>query len=335
MTALPAGIDRIPLPMAMPVGQVNAYLLKGEVPALVDPGPATPEALAALQAALHRAGMRLKEIRRVIVTHPHADHFGLARTVAAESGARIVAHRRAVEVLAAPVASHWRTARFLRAWGERHGVPPEVLAHLTASYMQWAEGLGPLAAVDEVVEDGEWIRAGDALWRVLYTPGHSSGHICLFREADGTLISGDHLMPDTPASPLLEPAGGLSHERVRTGTDYVASLSRLVLLKIRTVLPGHGDCLSGSIRAFVMGRIAAFREEAEALYHRLQEAPRTLWELCRLRYPRVHPDRLIFAISNVAGHLDLLAGLGRVAAVAGGDGQVRWVALEPAALAGD
>lgn len=332
MTALPEGIYQIPLPTPLPVGQVNAYLLTGDVPTLVDPGPSTPEGLTALRAGLQQLGFRLQDIWQVLITHPHVDHFGLAGAVAAESGARILAHREAVGVLADPVGSIRHTVRFLRTWGQQQGIPADVLGYIAWGQMKWAAGLGESVAVHEPVEDGETVMAGRDFWRVLYTPGHSSGHICLLRETDGTLIAGDHLLPGAVSSPVLEASGDL--RRIRSGTEYLSSLTRLALIDIGTVLPGHGACFTDVSRPFILDRVESIRAKAEAAYDQLSDGPRTLWELCQLLYPRVVPDKLIFALSNVAGYLDLLAVNGRIAPMTDRHGLLRAVALEPLAMAG-
>lgn len=328
MVPLPEGVVRIPLPTPLPVGEVNAYLLMGQVPTLVDPGPCTSEALTVLQEGLRQVGIQMGDLWQIIITHPHVDHLGLASAVAAKSGARILAHRQAVNLLADPVGSVHHTVRFLRNWGERQGIPSDSLSQLAWGYIRWA-GLAEPAEVHEVLEDGETVMAGNDFWRVLYTPGHSSGHICLYREMDGTLISGDHLLPKTVSSTLIEPAGGSLSERIRSGPDYLAALSQLALLQIGTVLPGHGEHFQGATPEFLVSRIEAVRNRAEQAYRLLTEEPSTLWQLCRAIFPQVGPDLMIFALSNTAGYLDLLSAYGRIAEV-NHDKLTRFVALEAA-----
>ena len=85
-------IIAIELPTPYPVGPVNAYLLPGPPITLVDCGPKSSEAQAALEAGLRTAGVGFADIRRLIITHGHIDHFGLAATVAAAGGAEVCAH---------------------------------------------------------------------------------------------------------------------------------------------------------------------------------------------------------------------------------------------------
>jgi len=85
-------IHPISIPTPFPVGPVNAYLLPEEPVTLVDTGPKTAAARAALEQGLAAAGVPLRAVRRIILTHGHTDHFGLAATLVAETGATVYAH---------------------------------------------------------------------------------------------------------------------------------------------------------------------------------------------------------------------------------------------------
>ena len=83
------------IPTPFPVGPVNVYVARdpeGDGLTLVDCGPRTPEARAALDAGLAALGHSVHDVRRIVVTHAHADHYGLAANIAAESGAQVLTH---------------------------------------------------------------------------------------------------------------------------------------------------------------------------------------------------------------------------------------------------
>jgi glyoxylase-like metal-dependent hydrolase (beta-lactamase superfamily II) len=89
------GVLRLELPIRMPgLGHVNCYALLDERgAALVDPGFPGPTNWRALEARLRRAGLRVRDVHTVIVTHSHPDHFGGATRLVREAGARVVGHR--------------------------------------------------------------------------------------------------------------------------------------------------------------------------------------------------------------------------------------------------
>ena len=86
-------LHTITIPTPFPVGPVNVYLLFGPASTRVGAGPNSDEALAALRAGLAAYGYALADVRHLVITHAHPDHYGLADRVVAESGARVYSHR--------------------------------------------------------------------------------------------------------------------------------------------------------------------------------------------------------------------------------------------------
>src|SRR6185312_16478414 len=116
----------IPLPLAH-IGSVNAWLLRGDPLTLIDTGPRSDEALAALEAGLRREGLRVENIELVIPTHHHLDHTGLLATIVARSGARVAALDRAAEYGAHYVERSDADRSFSRELMRHHGVPESVI----------------------------------------------------------------------------------------------------------------------------------------------------------------------------------------------------------------
>ncbi|MDR7471279.1 MAG: MBL fold metallo-hydrolase [Armatimonadota bacterium] len=291
-------LHRIELPTPFPVGPVNAYLLAGEPLTLVDAGPRTPQAQAALEAGVARAGHRLEEIRRVVLTHGHTDHAGNAAWVAQRSGAAVYAHPAD-----RPKVSGQRWAlEHLRAFVVQAGLPPSALE-------AFAERLGALRQYHEPVpelqplDDGQSLALDGERLRVLHTPGHSHGHVCLYHE-DGVLIAGDLLLADISPNPVVE--FGPDGRRLPTLPLYLQSLRRVLLLNCDVAHPGHGPALDNP-NARIRELIAHHDQRKERVAALLRGGARTLAELCRELYPDVDEASLILALSEVVGHLDLLA----------------------------
>jgi glyoxylase-like metal-dependent hydrolase (beta-lactamase superfamily II) len=87
----PSGVATIALPTPWPVGAVNAYLIEDEPLTLVDTGPLWSGSLVALRDGLAARGYALGDLERVILTHQHLDHWGLAQAVVERSGADLYA----------------------------------------------------------------------------------------------------------------------------------------------------------------------------------------------------------------------------------------------------
>ncbi len=99
------GLSGIPLPIRFQDGPVNAYLAEGDPLTLIDCGTRTDATYEALVKALSDKGYRLSDIQRLVITHHHTDHLGLAERIVAESGAEVWAHPLTVRWLATPDAA--------------------------------------------------------------------------------------------------------------------------------------------------------------------------------------------------------------------------------------
>ncbi len=166
-----------------------------------------------------------------------------------------------------------------------------VLAH-----PRTAELLSGSLVVDDTLEEGDVLETGQQVWQVLHTPGHATGHICLFHEATGEGIVGDMLAGE--GTIVLDPPEGNLE-------DYIASLERLMGLNARRLYPAHGPALEdpqGILAHYIQHRHARTRQVADAgramehfrpedLVPKIYaEIPKTFWPiaarqvLCHLQY---------------------------------------------------
>lgn len=228
------GVYRVPLPLPNDgLRAVNVYVLEtGDGLALIDGGWSIPESLKALESALTALGHDLDEIRHVLVTHIHRDHYTQAVELRRRIGARVylgIGERRGLELLNA----------------QRSGEPRAALSVLR---LNGAPDLADrIARVDHGDFDAQqweppdrWLRAetvnlGEMQLRVIPTPGHTRGHVVFLDEARGDLFSGDHVLPHITPSigfELADPGLPLA--------DYLASLRLMAELADARLLPAHG-----------------------------------------------------------------------------------------------
>ena len=297
-------VRRIELPTPFPVGPVNAYLLLGTPLTLVDTGPKTEIAQAALEAGLEHAGHRVEDIRRVVLTHGHSDHFGNTQWVVARSGAQIFAHPSDRPKFAGErwVIDHLRT-HFLAA-----GLPQSFLRTFTER-MRAMRHLFDVVPAYQLLNDGDGLDLDGGRLRVLHCPGHSLGHICLYHD-DGILLAGDLLLAEISPNPIVE--FDERGARIPTLPQYLHSLRRVLLLNCDVAHPGHGGpILNPSAR--IRELIAHHEQRKEAIHGRLDRRGKTLLQLCRELYQNLDELNLMLALSEVIGHLDLLVEEKRVA----------------------
>lgn len=291
-------VHRIELPTPFPVGSVNAYLLAGDPLTLIDAGPKAPEAQRALGAGIASAGFRIEDIRRILLTHGHVDHSGNAAWLAQRSGAVVYLHAADRGKVGGRrwVPSHVKTF-FTQA-----GVPEGFFKSFTDQMQLVDQYLDPLPRPSPL-DDGEYLPLGGERLRALHTPGHSAGHVCFYHE-EGVLIAGDLLLETVSPNPIVEFVS--DGKRTPTLPQYLQSLRRILLLNCETAYPGHGDRMDNpSARAREL--IAHHEQRKETIASLIRRTPKTLAMIAEELYPHVGDIDRMLALSEVIGHLDLLA----------------------------
>jgi glyoxylase-like metal-dependent hydrolase (beta-lactamase superfamily II) len=239
------GVIRIHAPLPLPdPDHINCYLLEVDGDqVLVDTGMRGSEG--AIDDALARFGVR---VDRVLLTHGHPDHWGLAR-------------RYADTALAHPdIRAQMVYAEDRRSPVGVLGVPPGTDVEGEAiEYLIGYTALTCGAPHITPILDGD--RIGD--WEVLVTPGHAPGHVCLYRRSDRVLIAGDHLLPE------VTPNIHLTTEMPDAVADYLGALRRVASLDVRLVLPSHGEPFTD-----------AAARAAELIYHHERRLARLEELLC-------------------------------------------------------
>jgi glyoxylase-like metal-dependent hydrolase (beta-lactamase superfamily II) len=235
----------MPLPF-QGLDRVNAYALSDEEGGitLVDCGIFDREsATEPLEDALKLSGRALADIRRLVITHPHPDHYGLADLIVEKTGCELWMHSQARADLTDYGDPRAAADRISAAFG-RHGVPDSELGEMRA-YEDWRPFISGVVEASHWLEGEETFVAGARRWQVVHTPGHDDAHICLWSQSDGALISGDTLL--SSITPHVDHRGELGPDPLG---DFLDSLNRLEELSPALVLPGHGRPFdSGAERA--------------------------------------------------------------------------------------
>lgn len=255
ITEVAPGVLRMMLPLSLPgLRHVNCYALEDENGfALVDPGLPGAESWAALMARLDSAGIPLRRIHTVVVTHSHFDHFGGSDQLREEAGSDILTHESFktlvtdtgddldLEFLEADedeVIELWKR-RFESfgptPWGTPREPPPD---EAIRRWLVTGDGgprrfRGPSPTIR--VADSEMVRLGRRDWFAVHTPGHTIDHLCLWDPEGGVLLSGDHVLP------TITPHIAGSTELADPLASFFSSLERVGKFEGLTVaLPAHG-----------------------------------------------------------------------------------------------
>lgn len=306
------------------LGHVNMYGLVDERGvAIVDPGLPGPKSYKVVEQRLKAAGIPLKRIHSVIVTHSHPDHYGGAGRLAREANAELVAHAgfqtfflgahrcldpthghdeggsEECEELESAEAPWSRPT----PWGTDFNRPPMGRRLSMTMFRRVMRKRFAPPSPTKRLRGGDLIRlAGRDLFAV-YTPGHTTDHLCLHDPEEGLLFSGDHILPT-----ITPHISGLGQDPDPLKT-FFASLDRCADLdNVTNVLPAHGHPFDD-----VVGRVKAIKQHHDERIGQLRDASAELgWssvvELSKQIFqPRVWGS---MAESETYAHLEHLVSLG-------------------------
>jgi len=307
-SAVPPYLHTLSIPTPFPIGPVNVYLAEGEPLTLVDAGPCYDPARESLTKALAERGYRVADLRRIILTHAHADHCGMAAELARVSGAEVLTHAANI-----PWLDKRADTRRLAFYGEVMcwaGVPAKTLVGLS-KMRRGVERYSESVAPDRALADGDVLQLGGEDWRVLHTPGHAGGLICLYQPQRRLLISSDHLLRDISSNPVVEPPAPGETERPRCLVEYMAQLRRVAELDVALALPGHGPSITDH-RALIRERLDFHTERACHIFEAIGDAALTVHEIASVLFSDLDFINYFLALSEVIGHLQWLEVEGRV-----------------------
>ncbi|HTV98942.1 MAG TPA: MBL fold metallo-hydrolase [Streptosporangiaceae bacterium] len=216
-----------------PLRYTLSYLLLADSGVVVvDPGWESDTGWSDLQRGLAAARVSADRITGIVVTHVHLDHHGLSRRLSEASGAWIAMHAEEVHALPARIGETVGPDGG-RAWLARCGAPEEMMAEFNADLADTL-GIFRLADPDVLLQDGETLDFPGRRIRVVWTPGHTPGHICLHDAEYDLLLTGDHLLPRISPNIGIFP-GGLKSPL----TSYLDSLRAMPEFDAAEALPAH------------------------------------------------------------------------------------------------
>ena len=304
-------IIRLSIPTPFYVGDVNVYLIKEDPLTLIDVGPKTKEAAAALREKLSYHGVKFSDIRRIVLTHAHEDHCGLAKSIRDEAkDAEILIHDWETGHLFGRLAHDEHRELMLRS-----GVPEAVFKEMQALYAQ-------VSLLTDSLEDGGFSPLHDEMelefatgsLKVLHTPGHTPGSCSFAREANRTLICGDCVLKRITPNPILSPDPVDPTKRFRSLAEYLVSLAKLRSYSPTLAYGGHGEPVTDFDEIFHR-YVRAIDERQKRIVSLVGGDGTTAFDAAKRLFPDSfdHDVHRFLAISEAIAHLDYAESEGKIA----------------------
>jgi glyoxylase-like metal-dependent hydrolase (beta-lactamase superfamily II) len=228
-TVLGDGIVQIRLPMTgSPLRYINGYLIEEDDGyTLIDCGWKADDVLTAIHEGLAEHGAVLGDVKRILITHMHYDHYGLAGTLRRAGVPELVLHEFDWDFASRILTNPLEADRAANVWLGKNGY------EVTPS-----DDEAEHHRMNELTQPTRMVRGDERIGRlrVVWTPGHTPGHICLVDTVSSKMFTGDHVLdPITPHVGFWSP-----HHGDPLG-NYIASLHKVGKIGATGVLPAHGE----------------------------------------------------------------------------------------------
>jgi glyoxylase-like metal-dependent hydrolase (beta-lactamase superfamily II) len=299
-------IYQVHVPIPFPLISVNCYLVRDpDGWTMIDTGLKHSPALEAWDAAFTGLGIEAGDLHRILLTHAHPDHYGLAGHFQQISSAPVFALEKEIRVVPIEWQNDGGHMYALASFLKNHGAPRDVVERVKVRSLEVLHMVQPQPVLSPLQEGDEVGLAGES-YRVIWVPGHADGHLVLLRQGGDLAFVGDHVLSKITPNIALWP--GLDPNPLRS---YLTSVDTLEELKHTVALPGHRALIHD-----LPARAAELRE-----HHRLRalecweaagEAA-TAYEVCLRVFPRLkNIDDVRMAMVETLSHLEYLVSEGRL-----------------------
>ncbi len=290
-------IHSFPVPFSKPLQSVNTTVIFDDPLTIIDPGPKGQRNFEIIASELQKRGRSIKDLKRILLTHGHVDHFGIAEDLRQQSGAIIYLHPFDVG----------KTTRIdermdaYKALLARNGCESTVL-HVIDDFNNAIKNLLTPLVNPEPIPDR--IAFEHCELEVIEAPGHTWGSVVFYDRQSQVLISGDTVIKKITPNPIVEfvENGQIFHSLV----EFKKTIEKLKPLPYSKIIPGHGEAFADFLPVydFYQKSWETRENEIATALQRLRRA--TAIEVARSIFKELNDFNLFLAVSEVIGYFDLL-----------------------------
>ena len=313
------GIFQIKMPLMAgelsDLNHVNIYLVQGSHGwTLIDTGWKTEKTVDFLNQALAAVPVKISDIERIIISHTHPDHYGLAgefKKILPQ--VPIFIHYWEKLLIQTRYIDYIRGLKEADEYLEKHGFPKNISGNSAVAFRNVLEKVVPVLP-DSYLTGGEIISTGVFDLEIIWTPGHSPGHICIYEPRNQILFAGDYILPSITPNISSSPVSGDDPLGA-----YLDCYNKIKQLAVKLVLPGHQDPFSDwhkRMRTIVLHHKDRGAEILESMsdnpLNAYQIASLITWTMNKKKWTEIPPVQQRMATGEVIAHMEHLYWQGKV-----------------------
>jgi glyoxylase-like metal-dependent hydrolase (beta-lactamase superfamily II) len=307
LTPVAEGIYQVQLPLPFALRIVNCYLLRdGDAWTIVDSGLNYPPGQAAWLAAFDALGIKFDSIRRIVLTHAHPDHYGMAGWLAERSGAPVLLSPAEQAFAARVWGGGEPVIQAVAALFRQHSMHSELIDAVCDQMRVIRPMTRPLAET-AALAPGARLQIGEREFQAISTPGHSDGHLAFYCADERLLLCGDTVLTKITPNISLWPDG-----RPDPLADFLRTLDELDRIEVDLALPGHGPLITSFSRR--LAELRAHHDERLLAVERAAGDGSTAFAVCMQIFPteQLSAHQIRFAMAETLAHLEHLVAAGRL-----------------------
>ncbi|OLN21278.1 MBL fold metallo-hydrolase [Domibacillus antri] len=294
-------IYRAAIPVPFPMKYVYCYLLQEQDSwTIVDTGLKTDEAIAAWEKIFSELNIRDQDVRSIILTHFHPDHFGMSGWLQKKTGAPVYMSEIDIEMADRAWGTESQQPNRVREMFLQHGTPGELAEAIEHNMKRLASKVRPLPKLTPL--PSSTVEMGRSQWEIIEVPGHTDGIVCFYEKRKQYALISDHVLDKITPNISLWP--GCAENPLR---NYMRSLERVQSLEVKTALTAHGELIMN-----LSERADQIISHHEKRLSKIEEALRDGQSAYDIAVSLFHTRSLSthqwrFAIAEVIAHLEYLA----------------------------
>ncbi len=239
---------------------------------MIDTGWNDPQALEDFIGQLSEMSLSFEGINRVVYTHIHPDHFGLAGTIKEKYGTELIVHTEGKALIDYRYYGRESYIKELGDWHLIHGGTIQNVDAVIEMSTDYTDRVAPVFP-DVLIQAGETIDIDPFQFEVIWTPGHDNDHVCLYETEKGILFSGDHILPDT-----ITHIGVHTEIAFNPHLSYMQSLQGMRHIQASTVLPGHEHAFN-NLQQRIDELIVYHEHLKAAVFETILHEPKTAYQI--------------------------------------------------------